>query len=131
MRTIRSVATLLLFASAAFVAAPGPTAWAADDAAGPSTSTITVVNLEYQGTKIWVPGSIVVKKGSQVTLKLINNVPPEGSQHGFTIPAYGVAAVVTMGTPETVTFTADREGIFPLFCQMHPAHVGGQLVVLP
>jgi nitrosocyanin len=131
MRTIRSVTTLLLFAGAALVAAPSLSAQAADEAAETSKSTITVVNIEYEGTKIWVPASIVVKKGTEVTLKLINNVPPEGSQHGFAIPAYGVAAVVTAGTPETVTFTADREGIFPLFCQMHPAHVGGQLVVLP
>jgi nitrosocyanin len=128
MRTIRSLTALTLLA-AALLAAPRPAG--AADAAAPAETTLTVVNLEYQGTKIWVPGTIVVKKGTKVTLNLINNVPPEGSQHGFAIPAYGVAAVVTVGTPETVTFTADRDGIFPLFCQLHPAHVGGQLVVLP
>jgi len=25
---------------------------------------------------------------------------------------------------------ADKAGIFPIICQLHPAHVGGQLVVL-
>jgi nitrosocyanin len=96
-----------------------------------ATTTLTIVNVEYEGTKVWVPGSIVVKLGNTVTLKLINNVPPEGSQHGFTIPAVGVGAVVTHGTPATVEFTANEAGIFPMFCQLHPAHVGGQLVVLP
>jgi nitrosocyanin len=131
MRTIRSFTTFVMLAGAALVTAPSLTATAADEAAAAPEITITVVNLEYEGTKVWVPGSIVVKKGTKVTLKLINNVPPAGSQHGFAIPAYEVAAVVTAGTPETVTFMADRDGIFPLFCQMHPAHVGGQLVVLP
>ncbi len=91
--------------------------------------TITVMNLEYEGTKIWLPGTIVVKKGTKVTLKLINNAP--SGQHGFAIPAFNVAAVVEKGTPQTVDFVADKDGIFPTICQLHPAHVGGQLVVLP
>jgi nitrosocyanin len=128
MRTIRSLIALPMLVTALLAA---PATAVAADAAAPAETTLTVVNLEYQGTKIWVPGTIVVKQGTKVTLNLINNVPPEGSQHGFAIPAYGVAAVVTVGAPETVTFTADRDGIFPLFCQLHPAHVGGQLVVLP
>ena len=31
----------------------------------------------------------------------------------------------------TVEFTAAKAGVFPIICQLHPAHVGGQLVVLP
>jgi plastocyanin len=42
-----------------------------------------------------------------------------------------VAEVVNRGETKTVTFTADRTGVFPTVCQLHPAHVGGQLVVLP
>jgi nitrosocyanin len=92
---------------------------------------LTIVNLEYEGTKIWLPSTIVVKKGTKVTLKLINNVPSDPNQHGFAIPAYNVASVVTRGEPQTVEFTADKEGVFPTICQLHPAHVGGELVVLP
>jgi len=33
--------------------------------------------------------------------------------------------------PKQIEFTADKEGIFPIICQLHPAHVGGELVVLP
>ena len=133
MRTTRLCAVLAALCATGLAAPTVVTvATAADEAAvAPSDVTLTVVTIEYEGTKIWVPGPIVVQKGNTVTLKLINNVPSEPTEHGFAIPAFGVSAVVTAGTPETVTFTADREGIFPLFCQLHPAHVGGQLVVLP
>jgi heme/copper-type cytochrome/quinol oxidase subunit 2 len=91
----------------------------------------TVVNLEYEGTKVWTPATLVVKKGTLVKLKLVNNVPSDPNQHGFAIPAYNVAEVVTRGEPKTVEFKADKDGIFPIICQLHPAHVGGELVVLP
>ena len=103
---------------------------AAVRAEAPSMS-FTIVNVEYEGTKVWTPGTLVVKKGTLVKLKLINNVPSDPNQHGFAIAAFNVAAVVTRGTPETVEFTADKEGVFPINCQLHPAHVGGELVVLP
>jgi nitrosocyanin len=90
----------------------------------------TVVNVKYEGTKIWLPATLVVHKGDRVKIKLINNVKSDPNQHGFTIPAYNVAAVVTRGEPANVEFVADKAGIFPSACQLHPAHVGGQLVVL-
>ena len=58
-------------------------------------------------------------------------MPSEPNQHGFAIPAYKVAEVVNRGEPKQVEFTADQDGVFPIICQLHPAHVGGQLVVLP
>lgn len=91
--------------------------------------SVTLVNVDYEGTKMWLPGTVVVKKGSRVRIKLINNVPSEPN-HGFAIPAYGVAEVVNRGEPKQVEFTAGRDGVFPMICQLHPAHVGGQLVVL-
>ncbi len=99
-------------------------------AAEPATVSYTVVNIEYEGSKIWVPGTIVVKKGTKVTIKLINNVKSDPNQHGFAIPGYNVAAIVNRGEPQTVEFVADKAGIFPIICQLHPAHVGGELVVL-
>src|SRR5205814_9200500 len=77
-----------------------------------------------------LPGTLVVKKGTKVTVKLINNVKSEPNQHGFAIPGYNVAAIVNRGEPQTVEFTADKAGVFPIICQLHPAHVGGELVVL-
>ena len=94
------------------------------------TMSFTVVNTEYEGSKIWTPGTLVVKKGTLVKLKLVNNVPSDPNQHGFAIPAYNIAETVVRGEPKTVEFTADKAGIFPITCHLHPAHVGGQLVVL-
>ena len=96
-----------------------------------ATMSFTVVNIEYEGTKVWTPATLVVKKGTLVKLKLINNVASDPNQHGFAIPAYNIAEVVTRGEPKTLEFKADKEGIFPITCQLHPAHVGGELVVLP
>jgi heme/copper-type cytochrome/quinol oxidase subunit 2 len=93
--------------------------------------SFTVVNVEYEGSKIWVPSTLVVRKGAKVRIKLINNVPSDPNQHGFAIPAYNIAEVVNRGEPKQLEFTADKEGVFPIICQLHPAHVGGQLVVLP
>ncbi len=78
MRTL--VGTLAGLACLVALAGPAP-------AAEPATLSQTIVNIEYEGTKIWTPGTIVVKKGTKVTLKLINNVKSEPSQHGFAIPA--------------------------------------------
>lgn len=104
---------------------------AAGAAHADDTMSFTVVNIEYQGTKVWVPSTLVVKKGAKVKVKLINNVPGDPNQHGFSIAEFKVAEVVTFGEPKTVEFEADEDGIFPINCQLHPAHVGGQLVVLP
>ncbi len=90
----------------------------------------TVVNLEYEGSKLWLPSTLVVHKGDKVKIKLINNVKSEPNQHGYSIPAFNVAAVVNRGEPKEVEFVADKAGVFPISCQLHPAHIGGQLLVL-
>jgi nitrosocyanin len=92
--------------------------------------TLTVVNVEYEGTKIWLPSPLIAKKGQRVRINLINKVPTDPNQHGFAIAAFGVSAVVTRGEPQTVEFVAERAGLFPITCQLHPAHVGGQLLVV-
>ena len=95
-----------------------------------STKEVTLVNLEFEGTKMWIPGAVVVKKGDTVQLKAINNVKSEPPVHGLAIDAYGVKKEVNVGKPESVEFKADKAGIFPIYCHLHPAHVGTQLVVL-
>src|SRR2546427_11361732 len=114
MRTL--VATLAGLACLIALAGPAP-------AAEPAPLNLTVVNIEYEGSKIWVPGTIVVKKGDTVKIKLINNVKSDPNQHGFAIAAFNVAAVVNRGEPQNVEFKADKAGIFPINCQLHPAHV--------
>ncbi len=91
--------------------------------------SITLVNYETDGVKQWLPGSIIVKKGDDVELTLINNVP--SGDHGFFIPDFKITKLVAKGKKEVVTFKADKDGIFAMKCHLHPAHVGGQFVVLP
>src|SRR5215813_3106476 len=89
---------------------------------------LTVVNIETpQGVKIWEPTSVVAKKGDTVTLKLINR---HADEHGYEIAAFGVKEVVDGGKSKDVKFTADKSGVFPIKCHLHPAHVVGQVVVL-
>jgi nitrosocyanin len=111
MRTI----TFILLASFAFFAQA-------------ETRKITLVNYETDGVKQWLPGTIMAKKGDTVEITLINNVP--SGDHGFHIPAFKITKVVKKGVKETVSFTADQAGLFEMKCHMHPAHVGGQILVL-
>jgi plastocyanin len=93
--------------------------------------SFTIANIEYQGTKAFIPSTIVVRKGDTVKIQIVNNIPGDPNQHGFAIPDFKLEKVVTRGEPQTVEFVADRPGVFPIKCQLHPAHLGGQLVVLP
>jgi nitrosocyanin len=95
-----------------------------------SVREVTLVNIEFEGSKIWVPGPVVVYKGDTVKIKAINNVKSDPPVHGLAIEAYGIEAVVNVGKPEIIEFKADKAGIFPITCQLHPAHVGTELVVL-
>jgi|SRR5688572_22292884 len=91
---------------------------------------VTLVNIEFEGTKIWVPGPVVVYKGDTVKIKATNNAKSDPPVHGLAIEAYGIQTVVNVGKPETIEFTADKAGIFPISCHLHPPHVGTELVVL-
>jgi nitrosocyanin len=101
--------------------------------------SLTMVNYETAGAEVdgkpgptvkqWLPGNIFAKKGDEIELTLINNVP--SGDHGFFIPDFKITKVVSKGKKETVTFKADKAGIFEMKCHLHPAHIGGQLVILP
>ena len=99
-------------------------------AAAATERVFSAVNIEYEGTKVWVPSTFIVQKGDKVRITLINKVPSEPGEHGFAIPNFGVAAIVKRGEPTTVEFVADKTGIFPIQCHLHPAHLGGQFVVV-
>jgi nitrosocyanin len=89
---------------------------------------LTIVNVvSPQDVKIWEPTSITAKKGDRVTLRLINK---HADEHGYEIAAFGVKEVVAGDKTASVSFTADKAGVFPIKCHLHPAHVVGQLVVL-
>ena len=91
---------------------------------------LTLVNIKYEGSNIWVPGPLVVKKGDRVRLRGINNVKDDPAEHGLAIDEFGVKMVVNRGKPETAEFVADKAGIFRVWCHLHLPHVATQLLVI-
>ncbi len=90
------------------------------------------VNIEVKGNKIWTPSFFAVKKGDKVKITLVNTA--ESGVHAFEIDGYPSTKVSVNNkegdNSKTVEFTADKAGIFRIFCPMHAGHVGGQLIVL-
>jgi nitrosocyanin len=116
--------------AAAFAAAVVRAQAPAKPAAAPVREFKTV-NIEVKGNKIWTPSFFVVKKGDKVKITLINTAP--SGVHAFAIDGYPVDVQVNNAegdNTKVVQFTADKAGIFRIFCSMHAGHVGGQLLVL-
>jgi nitrosocyanin len=122
---------LAALALCGLIAAAAASAMAEDTGSAANEKTFTLVAEQINKTKFWFPSNIMVNQGDKVKLVLKNDIEGADNTHGFTIPAYGITEVITRGVPKTVTFTADKAGIFPYSCQLHPAHVGGELLVIP
>ena len=132
MAAIAAVAALMLpIANRIAMAQGAPPAASAPAMEEPGTRSFTMVSIEADGAKIWLPSVIAVEQGDKVKLTLKNLVPGADNKHGFTIPAYNITEVVTRDEPKTVTFVADKAGVYPFSCQLHPAHIGGSLIVEP
>lgn len=78
------------------------------------------------GKKVWLPAKIVVHKGDTVKIHAVSKI--KNSSHGFAIDAYNIQEVVDEKGKD-IQFVADKAGTFPFRCQLHPAHVGGELIV--
>jgi len=121
MTRIRTRAIVAVVLAAALVASLALPAQAGEIA-------LRIVNIVTpQDVKIWEPTSIVAKKGDTLTLTLVNR---HADEHGYEIAAFGVKEVVAGEKTNTVKFTVDKAGIYPIKCHLHPPHVTGQLIVL-
>jgi len=105
---------LMLILSTAFAAADEP-------------KKFTLINVLLDGTKIWLPSSIIVQEGDAVELTLVNKLD---EPHGFAIKAFDIEQVVQPKSEMTVKFTAAKAGAYSYICQLHPPHLGGQILVL-
>ena len=98
----------------------------------PAIREFKSVNIEVKGNKIWTPSFFVVKKGEKVKITLINTAP--SGVHAFAIE--GIPGTEASGdnkegaNTKVIEFTADKAGIFRIYCPMHAGHIGGQLLVL-
>ena len=99
----------------------------AGDAAAAEPKKFTLINVALDGTKIWLPSSLIVHQGEEVELTLINKLE---DPHGFKIAEFGIEEVVQPKAQTTVTFTASQPGVYSYICHLHPPHIGGQILVL-
>ena len=73
------------------------------------------------------PGTVVVNEGDTVNLEIVGI---NGIEHPFHIEGYGVSGVVKRGEVTTVSFLADKPGIFKLVCELHRPTMEADIVVL-
>lgn len=62
------------------------------------------------------PDSIEVDQGDLVTIHLTSNEQSKDTTHGFTIDTYNVHGSFEPGKTASLTFLADRAGVFPFYC---------------
>ena len=99
----------------------------AGDAAVADPKQFTLINVALDGSKIWLPSSLMVHQGEDVELTLINKLE---DPHGFKIEEFGIEEVVQPQAQTTVKFTASQPGAHSYICHIHPPHIGGQMLVL-
>ena len=59
---------------------------------------------------------IFLKKGDEVTITLTNHDKVEDLTHGFAIPQYNICFIVNPQETKSVTFKADKLGVFWAYC---------------
>ena len=99
----------------------------AGDAAAAEPKKFTLINVVLDGTKIWLPSSVMVHQGDAVELTLINKLD---EPHGFKIDDFGIEEVVQPKAQMTVKFPATQPGAHRYLCHLHPPHLGGDMLVL-
>ena len=79
-------------------------------------------------TYVWLPGEVTVREGDEVNLQILG---VNGSLHTAFIEDYDLEFEVTRGALTEVAFTADKPGVFQIFCTIHQPSMTGRLIVLP
>ncbi|OQY29480.1 MAG: hypothetical protein B6244_03645 [Candidatus Cloacimonetes bacterium 4572_55] len=82
--------------------------------------------IDREGNRVHVFGTMIrshitpeiveVNEGDVVTFHLTNLERAEDETHGFTVGTYGIHGSFEPGKTASLTFTADRSGVFPYYC---------------
>lgn len=91
------------------------------------TDKLSVDDGPVAGGSGFSPERLETKLGNNVEIEVENTAPDK--QHGFSINEFKVGEVIDQGQVKTVKFTASKAGTYEIFCQLHPTHKKGQLVV--
>ena len=79
---------------------------------------------------VFEPSTIVVVKGTLVTLRVLN-LGIDGEVCSFTLEGYGIdSGPIPDGGSWEVTFLADRAGVFAFYCEYHGPFMAGVLDVV-
>lgn len=84
-----------------------------------------LVTTDDEGTKVFQPSEVEVT-GDHGQLVVENELDAE---HGFTIPEFGIEAVVPPNSTETYQIDQASPGEYAIKCQLHAAHQEGLLRV--
>ena len=64
----------------------------------------------------YVPDVVRVKEGDRVRIHLTNLEQAHDATHGFALNSYNINASLEPGKHTEIEFTADRPGVFPMYC---------------
>ena len=81
----------------------------------------------------FTPDTITVFEGDTVVLNVTNRDPrpvtSTAGQHGFTVDGLTSGTTVDPGATITANLPNVKEGVYRYYCQLHTAHLSGQLIV--
>ncbi len=64
----------------------------------------------------FTPDTIEVTEGDEITMHITNIEMAQDATHGFAFPGQHIQLSIEPGETTTVTFTADRAGVYPFYC---------------
>jgi len=108
--------------------------WDVKDA-GPTRQGDKVVVKTVVVRSTITPNSVEVKEGDTVTFAITNIEQTTDELHGFGLLDYNLNIVIDPGETKTVTFKADKPGVYPYyctnFCSALHQEMQGYLIVKP
>jgi heme/copper-type cytochrome/quinol oxidase subunit 2 len=140
---VTAIASVLGMLATSFFGLPGmqQTATAAEVTPTyvPTTRTFYLFNAELEQVNeaglgfsgdIYSVQTMVVNKGDTVNIRFFNTEPTEEDErHSFTLPTFNKSVELDPGKQATISFLADKTGIFEYKCKFHQPEMRGQLIV--